>query len=161
MKSRLSPAAIYQTHLATKKEQNFKAEQPSRSSLSQQLFSAALLSSVSLSSSSRQPFSAALLSSLSQQLFSAAFLSSSSQQPFSAAFPSSFSQQLFSAALLSYHLAWVRGWWSASNFSQLLSLSSLSQQLFSAAFLSSFLSAAFLSSHPQLSSCGGQGLVVG
>ena len=89
------------------------------SSLSQQLFSAALLSRFSqqpfsaalLSSSSQQLFSAAFLSSSSQQLFSAAFLSSSSQQLFSAAFP----QQLFSAALLSYHLAVVRGWWSASN----------------------------------------------
>ena len=53
---------------------------------SQQLFSAALLSS--------------FLSSLSQQLFSAAFLRSSSQQLFSADFLSSSSQQLF----LSYHL---------------------------------------------------------
>ena len=40
------------------------------------------------------------------------------EQPFSAAFLSSFSslsQQLFSAAILSYHLAVVRGWWSAMN----------------------------------------------
>ena len=111
------------------------------SSLSQQLFSAAFLSSLSqqlfsaalLSSFSQQLFSAAFLSSSSQQLFSAAFLSSSSQQIFSAALLSSSSQQLFSAiillwsgvggqlvtsssaALLSYHLAVVRGWWSASN----------------------------------------------
>ena len=98
------------------------------SSSSQQLFSAAFLSSSSqrlfsaafLSSLSQQPFSAAFLSSSSQQLFSAALLSSSSQQRFSAAlfsaaFLSSSSQQLFSAALLSYHLAVVRGWWSASN----------------------------------------------
>ena len=71
------------------------------SSLSQQLFSAAFLSSFT-----QQPFSAAFLSSLSQQL---------SQQLFSAAFLSGFSQQLFSAAILSYHLAVVRGWWSAIN----------------------------------------------
>ena len=36
-------------------------------------------------------------------------------QLFSAAFLSSLSQQLFSAAILSYHLAVVRGWWSAMN----------------------------------------------
>ena len=140
----LSPAATYQTYPAEKKRRNFKEEQHfKRSSIfEEQPFSAALLSS-----SSQQLFSAALLSSLSQQLFSAAFLSSSSQQLFSAAFLSSSSQQLFSAALLSsssqqpflssysqqpflsYHLAVVRGWWSAS---------SLSQQLFSAALLSSF-----------------------
>ena len=142
----LSPTTIYQTSPATKKEEILK-----RSSLRGAAF---------LSSSSQQPFSAALLSSLSQQLFSAAFLSSLSQQLFSAAFLRSSSQQLFSAAflssflsaaLLSYHLAVVRGWWSASNFSQQLSLSSLSQELFSAAFLSS---------SSQLSSCCGPGLVV-
>ena len=119
----LSPAATYQTYPAEKKRRNFKEEQHFRraalfSSLSQQLFSAALLSS-----SSQQLFSAALLSSSSQQLFSAALLSSFSQQLFSAALLSSYSQQPF----LSYHLAVVRGWWSAS---------SLSQQLFSAAILS-------------------------
>ena len=104
------------------------------SSSSQQLFPAAFLSSSFLNSFSQQPFSAAFLSSSSQQLFSAAFLSSSSQQLFSAAFLSSSSQQLFSAALLSYHLAVVRGWWSASNI--------------------------IFSSSSQLSSCCGQGLVV-
>ena len=97
----LSPAATYQTYPAEKKRRNFKEEQHFRraafsaaflSSSSQQLFSAALLSSL---------FSAALLSSSSQQLFSAALLSSSSQQPFSAAFLSSSSRQPFSAALLS------------------------------------------------------------
>ena len=87
---------------------------------------------------------------------SAALLSSSSQQFFPAAFLSSFSQQPFSAAILSYHLAVVRGWWSALNIILLWSglggqLSSFSQQPFSAAFLSS---------HPELSSCCGQGLVV-
>ena len=90
---------------------------------SQQIFSAAFLSS-----SSQQLFSAAFLSSLSQQLFSAAFHSSSSQQLFSEAFLSSLSQQLFSAAFLS------------SSSQQLFSaafLSSSSQQLFSAALLSS------------------------
>ena len=141
---RSSPAATYQTYPAEKKRRNFKEEQHFRraavsaallsrfsqqlfsaalpSSLSQQLFSAAFLSSLSqqlfsaafLSSFSQQPFSAALLSSFSQQPFSAALLSSFSQQPFSAALLSRFSQQLFSAALLSYHLAVVRGWWSAS-----------------------------------------------
>ena len=143
------------------------------SSLSQQLFSAALLSSLSqqlfsaafLSSSSQQLFSAAFLSSSSQQLFSAALLSSSSQQPFSAAFLSSSSQQLFSAALLSYHLAVVRGWWSASN----IIFSSSSQQLFSAIILLwsgvggqlvTSSSAALRSSSSRLSSCCGQGLVV-
>ena len=93
------------------------------SSSSQQIFSAAFLSSSSqqlfsaafLSSLSQQLFSAALLSRFSQQPFSAALLSSSSQQLFSAALLSSSSQQPFSAALLSYHLAVVRGWWSASN----------------------------------------------
>ena len=127
------------------------------SSSSQQLFSAAFLSSLSqqlfsaalLSSSSQQLFSAAFLSSLSQQLFPAAFLSSLSQQLFSADFLSSSSQQLFSAiillwsgvggqlvtsssaALLSYHLAVVRGWWSASN----IIFSSSSQLIFSAIIL--------------------------
>ena len=122
---------------------------------SQQLFSAALLSSLS-----QQLFSAALLSSFSQQPFSAALLSSLSQQLFSAALLSSLSQQPFSAALLSYHLAVVRGWWSASN----IIFSSSSQQPFSAALLSSSsqqpFSAALLSSSSQLSSCCGQGLVV-
>ena len=127
------------------------------SSSSQQLFSAAFLSSSSqqlfsaalLSSFSQQPFSAALLSSFSQQPFSAALLSSFSQQPFSAALLGRFSQQLFSAiillwsgvggqlvtsssaALLSYHLAVVRGWWSASN----IIFSSSSQLIFSAIIL--------------------------
>ena len=121
----LSPAAIYQTYPATKKRRNFKEEQPSRSSLSQQLFSAAFLS-------------AALLGSLSQQLFSAAFLSSSSQQPFSAAFLSSFSQQLFSAIILLWSGV---GGQLATFLSCFLSapfLSSSSQQPFSAALLSSF-----------------------
>ena len=103
------------------------------SSSSPHPFSAALLRSLSQqpSSASQQPFSAALLGSLSQQPFSAEFLSSS-QQPLSAAFRSSssqqpfsaaFSKQLFSAAflcrflssLLRYHLAVVKGWWSAIN----------------------------------------------
>ena len=114
------------------------------SSSSQRLFSAAFLSSSSqqlfsaafLSSFSQQPFSAALLSSFSQQPFSAALLSSFSQQPFSAALLSRFSQQIFSAALLSYHLAVVRGWWSASNIIFSSSLSSSSQQIFSAALRS-------------------------
>ena len=158
----LSPAATYQTDPAEKKRRNFKEEQHFRraavsaallsrfsqqpfsaallSSSSQQLFSAAFLSSSSqqlysadfLSSLSQQLFSAALLSSFSQQLFSAALLSSLSQQLFSAALLSSLSQQPFSAALLSYHLAVVRGWWSASN----IIFSSSSQQLFSAALLS-------------------------
>ena len=156
----LSPAATYQTYPAEKKRRNFKEEQHFRgaavsaallSRFSQQLFSAALPSSLS-----QQLFSAAFLSSSSQQLFSAAFLSSSSQQLFSAAFLSSSSQQIFSAAfsaiillwsgvggqlvtsssaaLLSYHLAVVRGRWSASNI--------------------------IFSSSSQLSSCCGQGLVV-
>ena len=81
-------------------------------SSSQQPFSTAF-SAAFLSSSSQQPFSAALLSSFSQQLFSAALLSSSSQQTLSAAFLSSLCEQLFSTAILSYHLAVVRGWWSA------------------------------------------------
>ena len=112
--------------------------------VSQQLFSAAFLSS-----SSQQPFSAALLSSSSQQLFSAAFLSSLSQQPFSAALLSSLSQQPFSAALLSSSSSAAL---SQQPFSAAL-LSSLSQQLFSAALLSSSsqqpFSAAFLSSSSQ------------
>ena len=129
--------------LSTSSQQLFSADFSAAflSSSSQQLFSAAFLSSLSqqlfsadfLSRLSQQLFSGALLSSFSQQLFSAAFLSSSSQQLFSAAFLSSSSQQLFSAiillwsgvggrlvtsssaALLGYHLAVVRGWWSASN----------------------------------------------
>ena len=99
-----------------KKKKILKRSSIFKGQRSQQLFSAALLSSLS-----QQLFSAAFLSSPSQQLFSAAFLSSSSQQLFSspsqqlfsAAFLSSLSQQLFSAALLSYHLAVVRGWWSS------------------------------------------------
>ena len=113
------------------------------SSSSQQRFSAALLSS--FSQLSQQPFSAALLSSFSQQPFSAALLSSSSPQIFSAiillwsgvggqlvtsssaapsaALLSSSSQQIFSAALLSYHLAVVRGWWSAVTSSSAALLS--------------------------------------
>ena len=178
----LSPAATYQTYPAEKKRRNFKEEQHFRraavsaallsrfsqqpfsaallSSSSQQLFSAAFLSSSSqqlfsadfLSSLSQQLFSAALLSSFSQQLFSAALLSSLSQQLFSAALFSSLSQQLFSAALLSYHLAVVRGWWSASN----IIFSSSSQQLFSAIIL------LWSGVGGQLgtSSCCGQGLVV-
>ena len=105
---------------------------------SQQLFSAALLSS-----SSQQLFSATLLSSSSQQ----PLLSSSSQQLFSAALLSSSSQQLFSAALLS------------SLFSAAL-LRSFSQQLFSAALLSSSSQQLFSAAFSQLSSCCGQGLVV-
>ena len=88
---------------------------------SQQLFSAALLSSLS-----QQLFSAAFLSSPSQQLFSAAFLSSSSQQLFSAAFLSSSSQQLFSAIILLW--SGVGGQLVTSSSAALLS--SLSQQLF-------------------------------
>ena len=136
----LSPAATYQTYPAEKKRRNFKEEQhfkrssifeeqPSKSSSFEQPFSAAFLSSFS-----QQLFSAAFLSSSSQQPFSAALLSSLSQQLFSAALLSSSSQQLFSAALLSYHLAVVRGWWSASNI--------------------------IFSGSSQLSSCCGQGLVV-
>ena len=120
-----------------KKRKNFKEEQHfKRSSLSQQLCSAALPSSYSqqlfsaafLSSSSQQLFSAALLSSLSQQLFSAAFFSSSSQQLFSAAFLSSSSQQLLSAiillwsgvggqlaAFLSRFSQRLWGWWSSKH----------------------------------------------
>ena len=118
-----SPAATYQTYPAEKKREEILKRSSilrgaafSKSSLRR----AALLSSLS-----QQLFSAALLSSSSQQLFSAALLSSPSQQLFSAALLSSYSQQPF----LSYHLAVVRGWWSAS---------SISQQLFSAALLSSF-----------------------
>ena len=123
----LSPAATHQTYPAEKKRRNFTEEQHfRREQRSQQLFSAGFLSSLS-----QQLFSAALLSSFSQQPFSAALLSSSSQQPFSAALLSSLSHQLFSAALLSYHLAVVRGWWSASN----IIFSSSSQQLFSAIIL--------------------------
>ena len=147
----LSPAATYQTYPAEKKRSNFKEEQH---------FRRAAVSAALLSRFSQQPFSAALLSSSSQQLFSAflssssqqlfsAFLSSSSQQLFSAALLSSSSQQLFSAiillwsgvggqlvtssssALLSYHLAVVRGWWSASN----IIFSSSSQLIFSAIIL--------------------------
>ena len=93
----------HQTYPAPKK--NLKRGATfSKSRLFQQLFSAACLTSLF-----QQPTSAALLSILSQQPFSAAFLSSF-QQPFSAAFLSSFSQ-LPSPA--SYHLAVVRGWWSA------------------------------------------------
>ncbi len=85
-------------------------------------------SSLSVSSSSPQPFSAAfsaaLPSSFFQQPVSAAFLSSASQQffqhPFPASFLSSLAQQPFSAAILSYHLAVVRGWWSAINIILLL-----------------------------------------
>ena len=87
-------------------------------SCSQQLFSAALLSS-----SSQQPFSAAFLSSLPQQPFSAAFLSSHSQQPFSAIILlwSGVGGQLLSSSCCGqglvvtyyHHLAVVRGWWSA------------------------------------------------
>ena len=123
-----------------KKKEILKRSSIFKEQRSQQLFSAALLSSLSqqlfsaalLRSSSQQPFSAALLSSSSQQPFSAALLtsniifSSSSQQPFSAAFLSSSSQQPFSAALLS------------SSSQQLFSaalLSSSSQQLFSAFIL--------------------------
>ena len=105
----LSPAATHQTYPAEKKRRNFKEEQHFR----------------------RAAVSAALLSRFSQQPFSAALLSSFSQQPFSAALLSSSSQQIFSAALLSYHLAVVRGWWSASNIIFSSSLSSSSQQLFS------------------------------
>ena len=74
----------------------------------------------------------------SQQHFSAALLSSLSPQLFSAAFRLSSSQQHFSAAFLS----------------------SSSQQPFSAAFLSSLCEQLFSGSHPELSSCSGQGLVV-
>ena len=129
----LSPAATYQTYPAEKNEELLK-----RSSIFEEL--------PSKSSSFQQPFSAAFLSSSSQQLFSAAFLSSFSQQLFSAAFLSSSSQQQFSAPVsqhpfLSYHLAVVRGWWSASS---LALLSSFSQQLFSAAILSNLFSAIIL-----------------
>ena len=102
----LSPAATHQTYPAEKKRRNFKEEQHFRraavsaallSRFSQQLFSAAFLSSSSfLSSFSQQPFSPALLSSFSQQPFSAALLSSFSQQPFSAALLISSSSQLSS-----------------------------------------------------------------
>ena len=135
---------VHQTYPAEKKElilkrSNIFEEQP----FSQQLFSAALLSSLSqqlfsaasLGSLSQQPSSAIIFS---QQFFSAVFVSSSSQQPlsaaflsshpqvssflsslsqqfFSAVFLSSSSQQPLSAAILSRHLAMVRGWWSAIN----------------------------------------------
>ena len=56
----------------------------------------------------QQPFSAGLLSSSSQQPFSPAILSS-------AAFLDSLSQHPFSAGTLSYHLAVVKGGWSAIN----------------------------------------------
>ena len=125
----LSPAVTHQTYPAEKKRRILKRSSIFEEQRSQQLFSADFLSSLS-----QQLFSAALLSSFSQQLFSAALLSSLSQQLFSAALLSSLSQQLFSAALLSYHLAVVRGWWSASNI--------------------------IFSSSSQLSSCCGQGLVV-
>ena len=114
-----------------KKRIDFKEEQHFRR--------ADFLSAALLSSSSPHPFSAAFLSSSSQQLFSAALLSSFSQQPFLAAFLSSFSQQPFSAAFLSYHLAVVRGWWSAINI--ILLWSGVGGQLLT-------------------SSCCGQGLVV-
>ena len=93
----LSPAAVCQTYPA-----QFRRGTVILRSLSQQPFSAALLSSLSalLSSLSQQLFSAALPSSFSQQLFAAAFLSSLSQQLFSTAFLSSISQQLFSAVFL-------------------------------------------------------------
>ena len=78
------------------------------SSSFQQLFSAAIISR-----SSQQPVSAATFSSHSQQPLSAALFSSSSQQPLSADLLSSQSQQPLSAAILGYHLAVVRGWWSA------------------------------------------------
>ena len=132
--SRSSQQLFSAAFLSSSSQQLFSAafpsslsQQPFLSSFSQQPFSAAFVSNLSqqlfsaafLSSLSQQPFSAALLSSISQQLFSAAFLSSSLQQPCSAAFLSSLSQQLFSAAFLSsflsYHLAVVRGWWSATN----------------------------------------------
>ena len=74
-------------------------------------------------------------------------------------------------SFLSYHLAVVRGWWSASNVSQQLSLSSFSQQPSSAiillwsgvggqlaAFLSSF---SQLAASQQLSLSFSQGLVAG
>ena len=104
-----------------------------------------------------QPFSADLLShhvavvrgwwsafgGQSQQIFSADFLSRSSSadllsrsshQIFSAVLLSRSSQQIFSANLLSYHVAVVRGWWSAIT--------------------------AILSRSSQPSCCCGQGLVV-
>ena len=161
----LSPAAIYQTYPAEKKEEILKRS----SSLSQQLFSAAILSS-----SSQQPCSAAILSNFSQQLFSAAILSSLSQQPFSSAIRSSHSQRPFSAAILSSHSqqpftaailqlfsAAILSSHSQQPFSAAIR-SSHSQQLFSTAILRShsqqLFSAAFLSSHSQ-QPCG-QGLVV-
>ena len=106
---------------------------------SQQIFSAIMLLwsgvggqllVVSHSRSSQQIFSADLL----QQIFSADLLSRSSHQIFSAVLLSRSSQQIFSANLLSYHVAVVRGWWSAIT--------------------------AILSRSSQPSCCCGQGLVV-
>ena len=94
----------------------------------QQIFSADLLSRVSLSRFSQQIFSADFFSRSSQQIFSADFLqqilsadllsrfslSRFSQQIFSADFLSRSSQQIFSADLLIVlSFAVVRGWWSA------------------------------------------------
>ena len=107
-------AALLSTAILSSSSQHSHSQQL----FSAQPFSAAILSSHSLqafsaailSSSSQQPFSAATLSSSSQQLFSAAIISRSSQQPVSA---DTHYQQPLSAAILSYHLAVVRGWWSA------------------------------------------------
>ena len=159
----ISPQFWARPTLRKRKEEILKRSSIFEEQRSQQLFSADFLSS--LSQQLLQPFSAAFLSSLSQQPFSAALLSSFSQQPFSAALLSSSSQQIFSAALLSYHLAVVRGWWSASNIIFSSSLGSSSQQLFSVwsgvgGQLVTSSSAALLSSSSQLSSCCGQGLVV-
>ena len=109
-------------------QQIFSADLLSR--FSQQIFSADFLSRSSHSRSSQQIFSADLL----QQIFSADLLSRSSHQIFSAVLLSRSSQQIFSANLLSYHVAVVRGWWSAIT--------------------------AILSRSSQPSCCCGQGLVV-
>ena len=167
-------------------------------SLSQQLFSAALLSSSSQqpfsSSVSQQLFSAALLkqpfsSSLSQQLFSSSFSQLSSccgqglvvsyyhhlAQLFSAIILlwSGVGGQLLSSfctAFLSYHLAVVKGWWSAiiiilHSFSQLSSWCGqglVVSYYHHLAVVRGWWSAIIIILHSfsQLSSCCGQGLVV-
>ena len=105
--SRSSQQIFSADFLSRSSQQIFSADLLSRSS--QQIFSADLLSR-----SSQQIFSADLLSRFSQQIFSADLLHSrSSQQIFSADCLSRSSQQIFTADLLSYHVAVVRGWWSA------------------------------------------------
>ena len=98
---------------------------------SQQISSANLLSGFS-----QQIFSADLLSRSSQQIFSADLLSRFSQQIFSADFLSRSSQQIFSADLLSYHVAVVRGWWSAIVWSLAVVRGSWSAIVWSAIVLS-------------------------